>query len=226
MKKITYIALAAASLGAAMDASAGVPTQSYTVTSNTLSFAKKTGSGTLDLTQFNTALGTLQSVQVQLFSDFGSTIKVENTSTSSGSKISGTATATLTLTGLSQVLNDSGSHDFNVLAYDGRTDFAGASGGSFTFSGPATSSSALYTDVTTKSLFSSAPVHLALTTLANGTVNGISGNTASVILPSFDAYAKVTYTYVATPVPEPETYAMLLAGLGLVGAIARKRKAK
>lgn len=29
-----------------------------------------------------------------------------------------------------------------------------------------------------------------------------------------------------TPVPEPETYAMLLAGLGLVGAIARRRRAQ
>ena len=27
-----------------------------------------------------------------------------------------------------------------------------------------------------------------------------------------------------TPVPEPETYAMLLAGLGVMGAIARRRK--
>jgi hypothetical protein len=27
-----------------------------------------------------------------------------------------------------------------------------------------------------------------------------------------------------TPVPEPQTYAMLLAGLGLVGWIARRRK--
>lgn len=29
-----------------------------------------------------------------------------------------------------------------------------------------------------------------------------------------------------SPVPEPETYAMMLAGLGLMGAIARRRKAK
>jgi len=29
----------------------------------------------------------------------------------------------------------------------------------------------------------------------------------------------------AAPVPEPETYAMLLAGLGLIGAVSRRRKA-
>lgn len=35
--------------------------------------------------------------------------------------------------------------------------------------------------------------------------------------------SKVSITAV-TPVPEPETYAMMLAGLGLIGAIARRRK--
>lgn len=34
-----------------------------------------------------------------------------------------------------------------------------------------------------------------------------------------------TYTF-ATPVPEPETYAMLLAGLGLMGFVARRRQRK
>jgi hypothetical protein len=34
----------------------------------------------------------------------------------------------------------------------------------------------------------------------------------------------LTLTAVAA-VPEPETYAMLLAGLGVIGAIARRRKA-
>ena len=29
---------------------------------------------------------------------------------------------------------------------------------------------------------------------------------------------------ISAPVPEPETYAMLLAGLGLMGAVARRRK--
>jgi hypothetical protein len=35
-----------------------------------------------------------------------------------------------------------------------------------------------------------------------------------------------TSTLVAAPVPEPESYAMMLAGLGLMGTIARRRKQK
>lgn len=36
---------------------------------------------------------------------------------------------------------------------------------------------------------------------------------------------KVNAVAVTTPVPEPETYAMMLAGLGLMGSVARRRKA-
>lgn len=45
------------------------------------------------------------------------------------------------------------------------------------------------------------------------TGTGISGSSAS--------YGG---NIVATPVPEPETYAMLMAGLGVVGFVARRRK--
>lgn len=37
-------------------------------------------------------------------------------------------------------------------------------------------------------------------------------------------FLSLQYTAITTPVPEPETYAMLLAGLGLMGAISRRRK--
>ncbi|MBK7007107.1 MAG: PEP-CTERM sorting domain-containing protein [Burkholderiales bacterium] len=35
-----------------------------------------------------------------------------------------------------------------------------------------------------------------------------------------------TDSYTIAAVPEPETYAMLLAGLGVMGAVARRRKSK
>jgi hypothetical protein len=45
---------------------------------------------------------------------------------------------------------------------------------------------------------------------------------------SFSIYTSPTaQDYVVasvTPVPEPESYAMLLAGLGLMGAVVRRRK--
>lgn len=41
-----------------------------------------------------------------------------------------------------------------------------------------------------------------------------------------DASARSQLIVLTAPVPEPETYAMLLAGLGLMGAIARRRKSK
>lgn len=40
------------------------------------------------------------------------------------------------------------------------------------------------------------------------------------------ALSEVTFKGSVAPVPEPETYAMLLAGLGLIGAVAKRRKVK
>lgn len=52
----------------------------------------------------------------------------------------------------------------------------------------------------------------------SGTLDG-SGQ-----FPGF-ALAGANFTVTATPVPEPETYALMLAGLGIVGFVASRRKA-
>jgi hypothetical protein len=49
-------------------------------------------------------------------------------------------------------------------------------------------------------------------------INGVTLSTSSKA-----SYAG-TLDIAATPVPEPETYAMMLAGLGLMGFIARRRR--
>lgn len=222
MKKLTHIVLAAAALSAAGHASATV--QTYTVNSNVIANARGATAG-LDFAKFDTSLGTLQSVQIELLSNFGTTVKAENTSRSAAATIVANAGSvlTFTVTGVTQTLTSAASHTFNATIFDGSNDYAGTSGGVYTFASPY-SSSASYTDSTVLALFSgTGNLHAGLSGTSNSLITGITGNTRSLVLPSFDAAAKVTYTY-APPVPEPETYALLLAGLGMVGAIARRRK--
>lgn len=52
---------------------------------------------------------------------------------------------------------------------------------------------------------------------ASGTLTGGSS------LPGL-SFVGANYTLTAAPVPEPETYALLLAGLGVVGFVARRRR--
>lgn len=62
------------------------------------------------------------------------------------------------------------------------------------------------------------------------TLNGagsLSSGTYSVHVTGTSKRANTIYSFTVdvAPVPEPETYALLLAGLGVVGAVARRRKA-
>ncbi len=59
----------------------------------------------------------------------------------------------------------------------------------------------------------------------------IDGNSQPPFTLTINGYSNIPMTgyhgsISVTAVPEPETYAMLLAGLGLMGAIARRRKSK
>ena len=66
--------------------------------------------------------------------------------------------------------------------------------------------------------------------LANDAVLSGTGHLeGSIVANSITSAVEIGYEpfkgYVATPVPEPETYAMLLGGLALMGVVARRRKA-
>ncbi|MEI7464912.1 MAG: FxDxF family PEP-CTERM protein [Burkholderiales bacterium] len=50
---------------------------------------------------------------------------------------------------------------------------------------------------------------------ASGTLNGLG---------QYPGFALVGANYSVTPVPEPETYALMLAGLGIIGFVASRRK--
>jgi protocatechuate 3,4-dioxygenase beta subunit len=86
------------------------------------------------LDQFDPSLGDLQSIDIQHSGSITSEIKVENVSQSSQSDISGTVSGTLTLSAPN--VNDplsisDAAGSFHAGTYDGATDFAGSSGGSF-----------------------------------------------------------------------------------------------
>lgn len=54
-----------------------------------------------------------------------------------------------------------------------------------------------------------------------------AGMVASNLALGYVAGPDITFTLTQTaPIPEPETYAMLMAGLGVMGAMARRRKQK
>ncbi len=55
------------------------------------------------------------------------------------------------------------------------------------------------------------PAYLSIAGVTSGTLGGIYSGSIETV---------------AAPVPEPETYAMLLAGLGLMGAVVRRRSSR
>lgn len=219
-------ALLATQLGAAQAA-----TQTYTAT-------QAPNASFLQLQQFNPADGELEAVSLTLTGDLSGLIKGE--ATVSGGLITLTLKTDLSL-GLPDATNSplltvtpQTVRQFLASAYDGARDYAGTSGVLFSGLTASATHTASFTDGTVLSLFTGeGSVALPLLRTNLSTVTGPASVRGGFIAQT-TALASVTYTYQAhdvqlplllAPVPEPGTWALLLAGLGLVGWLAARRQA-
>ncbi|MCP2012092.1 choice-of-anchor E domain-containing protein [Duganella violaceipulchra] len=216
MKKFTKTLFVAAAMTVAFGAHAATKQTTPIITLAIQDV--ESNAGALSFAQFNGNLGTLTSVQFELFNTIYGTIDIKNKATSG-------AVSTFTV--------HTGGDLTATLA--GKTVTTGNwIDPSFTLAAGASKHSDVDALTTSNALTFSQPSDLSAF-IGGGTysasLSGVSGQALTSggnakygtdIL--MDGYAHVTYTYETAPVPEPETYAMLLAGLGLMGVVARRRK--
>jgi hypothetical protein len=214
---------AAASLfvaAGAFSTSSMAAVKEYTITSVPSSLTNILAN--LDIQQFDTTLGTLTGITIEYGSSVTGQVALSNTSLTKNKTTTVGLSSTMTLTGPGALAlgSDTESLFSGVLATAVKN-----TAGVVVASGTANLFSSVAIDSSNFSVFQGlGNVGASLAIKATGTSVGQSGITSK-----FNTYAdgvgKVIYTYDAAPVPEPETYGMLLLGLGVV-AFAAKRKAR
>jgi hypothetical protein len=218
-----FLIAAIAFVGLNMEAKAS--TIIATVTSSTSSSITQTAtidsqttdwSYNLSFAQFNGSLGTLNSVELIITTSLDTVLTITNNaaSTSSGSAqtrlkvtFSGSPFSTKTLT-----------------SYSMEYDYSLAAGGSTTSGtlqtdpdSSTTSSDTTYTSASVLSaLTGTGNLSLAIQTLVNTVLTNTGGSTAATQASTAGSTVAVVYNYTASATPEPETWLMLVGGMGLL----------
>jgi hypothetical protein len=220
MKLKNFAAASLCVAAAAFSTSSMAAVKEYTITAVPSSLTSILA--TLDIHQFDTTLGTLTGITIEYGSTVTGQVALSNTSTTKVKTTTVGLSSTMTLTGPGALAlgGDTDTLFSNVLATAGKS-----SSNVVVASGIAHLDSSVSLASSNFSLFEgTGNVAAALSIKATGTSVGQSGITSKFTTYA-DGVGKVIYTYEVAPVPEPETYGMLLLGLGVV-AFAAKRKAR
>ena len=117
--------------------------------------------------------------------------------------------------------------DYSVLS----TDSGFSTTGTLTFAAPITSYTFLWGSPDGYNIVSDGKVSVTGASFSSGKGNNAESTLYTFVDPAGFSSLTLTTTGVAfevaavTPVPEPETYALMLGGLGVLGLLARRRRA-
>lgn len=231
MTTFRQTALAALSLCALGSAQAVTVNHVISLSSNEIALQMSDwGPESLLLPQFDSSLGTLDSVVITLVSKLAGSAKAEN-------KNFGAAPVMLNLQATLTLVDPMGgatlvqttslvSNSFAAATYDQVDDFNGPSGRAYTdLTGQSSATSLTFTDGVTLARFTgNGTVDTQLTALGQSGYES-SANIKTSFRTSAGGYASVTYSYHTTAVPEPGTWALMFAGLGMIGLLASRRGA-
>ncbi|BCL38948.1 choice-of-anchor E domain-containing protein [Nostoc sp. MS1] len=226
MNKKIFNSLAVATTLAGVIATAGTAsaaslTKTATFTASTGDFQFTDFDQTLSIKKFDSSLGKLQKVTLDFLGEIKGDGKFENRSASSASitvNLGGFLSLDQTQLGVPPLLPVTPKTviTYNVAKFDGKTDYAGPSGRTFTGLSASQAGSRVFTDLASLNVFTgTGNLDFLFTALADSIVSG-SGNMSYELNTLARGSVAVTYEYKTTPEPSVVIGMGVFAGLGML----------